>query len=137
MIQEVIQQKDLLQWLADHHISSNAEVLVKQTKSSLTFRISYGNEVYSPIAKCGKYSGAHCLRHWRDCEDCLKCTLIKRQTQSLYKMINGVKHKKCPRCSQYLPITSFSMIKDDNGRLYSSWCKECYKDYNHNYRKKK
>ena len=80
-------------------------------------------------APCGKYSKTFCTTKFKNCEDCKQCSLVKHRFEPLYKYINGVKHKRCPRCGEYYPMHQFRPVQS-RGRLSSSWCKVCFSEYN-------
>lgn len=125
-----IRLKDLTTFIISKGYKETDDVYIKETKSGITIRLNNVYSHYQPVAKCGKYSGAHCMHDWRDCEDCIKCTLVKRHAQLLYKFIDGHKYKKCPRCGEYHPIEHFALNKM---RQYSSWCDDCKKEYRRTY----
>lgn len=74
------------------------------------------------MAKCGKHSLYFCKLEYHDCEDCKKCNLVPHRFYKLYKIIDGVKHKRCSKCGEYKTINCFVLRK--NGYL-SSWCNKC------------
>lgn len=76
------------------------------------------------MAKCEKYKYSFCT-HKHDAPECKKCVLVQRHGQ-MYKIINGEKHKKCPQCGEYKPMSDFRV--NANGNI--SWCIECTRQYN-------
>ena len=44
--------------------------------------------------------------------------------------------RKCPRCENELPLTSFRLIKSVSGpQVYTTYCKDCSRQYQREYRK--
>lgn len=79
------------------------------------------------LAKCGIHSKCFCdTKH--DASQCAECILVKHHGK-LYKFINGVKYKKCPRCGEYKPLLDFHISSNTSGRKYRSWCKSCMREY--------
>lgn len=78
------------------------------------------------IAKCGKRTQSFCDNKFKDCEDCKQCSLVNHRFEKLYKYIDGVKYKLCPRCKEYKKLENFSVMTN----RYRSWCKSCTNEYN-------
>lgn len=80
------------------------------------------------LAKCNKYSYAHCMHNWQQCDECKSCTLIKRHSTDLYKWVGTTKLKRCSKCGLYYPIkTGYYKCTDRPSR--PSWCKFCKSKY--------
>lgn len=79
------------------------------------------------MAKCGNYTLSFCRTKFKESEDCKQCTLVNHRFEKLYKYINGVKYKLCPRCKEYKKINEFSILSN----RYKSWCKSCTNEYNY------
>lgn len=75
------------------------------------------------MAKCGLYKYSFCT-HKHDACECSSCLLVNRHGK-MYKFIEGKKHKKCPHCGEYKPLTEFRTNSQGN----KSWCYECHKTY--------
>lgn len=75
------------------------------------------------MAKCGIHKYSFCT-HKHDAPECENCLLIHRRP-NLYIWINGKKHKRCPHCNQYKPLSEFKT--NSNGNI--SWCINCHREY--------
>lgn len=82
------------------------------------------------MAKCGKYSLHHCLCNFHECDDCKVCKLVPHRFYKLYKMIDGIKHKRCARCKEYKPVAEF--VYNKATKYYNCWCKKCLNTYKSN-----
>ena len=130
--QEIIKLKEIQRWLNHKGFNDNEECVIKINTSSITIKIGDVSK-YTGIAKCGKHSGAFCMKEWKKHKECLNCQYIKHHRKQ-WKTINGILHKRCPHCQKYLPLDAFNVKSDGK---YDSWCKNCHKEYLKDYKRTK
>lgn len=112
-------------------------------------RISYGWYVCATCLKVKTSKEMHRQQSegkvfWRVCEEChakeLKDNPIRpgRKRKPLPKLPREdyPTEKKCPRCKQVKPWTEFG-VRTDVKFMLKGYCRECYRDINREYRRKK
>lgn len=99
------------------------------------------------IAKCGRFTQAHCYNYRHIDERCKGCNLVVgcgRKTK--YFIINGKKYAKCIICGKIKPISRFYMNKRvETNRfgvskvyiVYNYRCKKCTSSSSAQYMKNK